>query len=423
MLDQARLLAVVGEIEARSPEFFEANTLRLNGDELGGALEDVLPVSGAASVEALRDTVASAWESAGLRWEWGPAPSDPIAQELLRAIPDTRRGDLPLDGDATATDHDVEQLLSREYACVRDDLGAPRGFIRKRGGKPLLVLNALGLPIGLWSRLLRGDHDHRLIVPVLPSCDLVSGGMTRTMSATEVAESLHGLLADLALPEVDVLAWCNAGRIGAALLREAGDTIGRLVLLSPTFRGGATPSNNTSAYEDSLHRLFALVSGGPGRAERTAVILGRPQPAPDWELLSGDPVERAYALFSMPRKGLESELKAPMASSDSLVHYVARTYIDEALTADMQAGLPGQRITLIQGSHDSVVSNLHTNEWLEQHAPGYAGYEVSGAGHYIQDLQYPYLVHLLRRILVDRSGDRDLPARVRKLTGVGGSPS
>jgi len=58
---------------------------------------------------------------------------------------------------------------------------------------------------------------------------------------------------------------------------------------------------------------------------------------------------------------------------------------------------------------------VQTSEWLEARAPGFTAYEISGAGHYIQDLQYPYLAHLLQRILVARAPDGDLPARIRKI--------
>jgi hypothetical protein len=103
-----------------------------------------------------------------------------------------------------------------------------------------------------------------------------------------------------------------------------------------------------------------------------------------------------------------------MATPDSLVHYVQRTYLDETISSEAPVALPGEPIVLIQGSHDSIVDNVQTREWLEARAPGFTAYEVSGAGHYIHDLQYPYLVHLLRRTLVARLPDGDLPARIRK---------
>lgn len=415
MLEEARLLAVVEEIQARVPEFFDANVLTMNREDLRNVLEDVLPSTGGGSLEEVADAVQRAWERRGVRHEGGRA-SEPVARELLRGIRDAVRPDLASSPAGHPEATDVEALLGSEYTEVTGSSGGIHAFVRKRPGRPLLLLNALGLSIRIWSRFLRGTHDHQVIVPVLPSCDALNGGMMQTSSARQLAQLLRDLLRDLALPEVDVLAWCNGGRIGVELLRLAGASIGKLVLLSPTFRGGATPGQRTSLYEDSLDKLFSLVASQPGRAAPVSAMLRLPQPVPDWGRLARKPVERAWQLFSMPRKAFDTAMVTPMATPESLAHYVGRTYLDEAISSEAPVALPGDRIVLIQGSHDSIVENVQTREWLEARAPGFTAYEVSGAGHYIHDLQYPYLAHLLQRILVAPAPDSDLPARVRELT-------
>lgn len=417
MLEEARLLAVVDEIEARVPEFFEANIVTMNREDLRNTLEDALPGSGAGSLEELAGAVQRAWESRDVRYEGGPT-SDPVARELLRGIRDAARSDLPLQV-ALPQATDIRALLGAEYTEIRAASGAIDAFVRKRAGRPLLLLNALGLSVQIWSGFLRGTHDHQVILPVLPSCDVLDGGMIETTSARQLARALRDLLLDRGSAEVDVLAWCNGGRIGIELLRMADAPIGRLVLLSPTFRGGVTPGGRTSPYEDSLDKLFSLVASQPGRAAPVSAMLRNPQPAPDWQRLARRPVERAWQLFSMPRKAFDTAMVTPMATPESLLHYVRRTYLDEAISSEAPVALPGDRIVLIQGSHDSIVENVQTREWLEARAPGFAAYEVSGAGHYIQDLQYPYLAHLLQRTLVAAAPDSDLPARVRRIQGSG----
>jgi pimeloyl-ACP methyl ester carboxylesterase len=240
--------------------------------------------------------------------------------------------------------------------------------------------------------------------------------MTETRSARELAGALTDLLDDLALPSVDVLGWCNSGRVGVELFRLSHPSIARLVLLSPTFRGGLTRGQGTSPWEANLDRLFSKVADVPSRAGYVSMMLRVPQSAPDWERLAEQPVQRARQLFGMPRKSFDTAMIKPMATPESLVHYVRRTYLDEALSAEPSAPLLGDRITLIQGSHDSIVDNVHTREWLGERAPGFKCYEVSGAGHYIQDLQYPYLVHLLHEALVRGSEADYLPTRVREIS-------
>jgi pimeloyl-ACP methyl ester carboxylesterase len=403
------MLAVVDEIEARVPEFFDANVLTMNAGDLRNTLEDLEELGGA---------VQRTWESRNVRYETGPT-SEPVARELLRGVRDAMHPDLACRfGPPEATD--VSALLRSEYTEFSGASGAIRAHVRRRPGRPLLLLNALGLSIRIWSRFLQGTHDHQVILPVLSSCDVLDGGMTRTSSARQVAQDLRDLLLDLALPEVDVLAWCNGGRIGVELLRLAGASIGKLILLSPTFRGGITPGGRTSPYEDSLDKLFSLVASQPDRAAAVSAMLRRPQPAPDWQRLARKPVERAWQLFSLPRRTLDTAMVTPMAAPESLVHYVRRTYLDEAISAEPPVALPAERIVLIQGSHDSIVENAQTREWLEARAPGFTAYEVSGAGHYIHDLQYPYLAHLLHRTLVAGVPNSDVPARIRRIPNGGG---
>lgn len=416
MLARADILAVVDEIEARSPGFFEANMLAVDGDAVALALQDALPTSAGEDLEGLVRVVSGAWQSRGVRWEARPGSPDPIAEEMLRGIRDTMRRDLPPPAEPTAV-VDAKALLLTEYETIEDSAGTPRCFVRRGGTHPLLVLNALGLPIGMWARFLGGEHDHQVIVPVLASCDPIDGAMTETSSAPQLAGALRDLLEELALPEVDTLAWCNAGRVGTELLRLAPHLVGKLVLLSPTFRGGITRSDRTSSYEDNLDKLFSLVASRPSRAAQVSTMLRLPRPVPAWPALADRPAERAQLLFGMPRKQFDAELITPMATADSLVHYVQRTYLDEASAAKMPSGLPGERVTLIQGSDDAIVDNLQAREWLADHAEGFACYEVSGAGHYIHDLQCRYLLHLLDRVL-GNAHEAPLPARVSAIATV-----
>ena len=411
-------LAVVDEIQARSPDFFAENVLAVRGEELRSALRDAHPASGGSELDELGDAVLRAWSDRGVRYECGDAATDPVARELLRGLRDGGRLDLAAAGAGSPEATDVGALIRSEYREIVGPAGSVRGHVRRRAGRPLLLLNALGLSIRIWSRLLGGEHGRQVIVPVLPSCDPLDGGMTETSSARQLAGVLAALLRDLALPDVDVLAWCNGGRVGVELLRLAGPAIGRLVLLSPTFRGGVTPGARTSVYEDNLDKLFSMVAAVPDRAGYASTMFRLPQPAPDWGQFAGRPEERARQLFGMPRKAFDAVMTTPMATAESLGHYVRRTYLDEAISGEPPAPLPGDRVVLIQGSHDSIVDNVQTREWLGERAPGFACYEVSGAGHYVHDLQYPYLSYLLDRVLGTGPGTADeLPARIREVSG------
>lgn len=416
MLTAARVAAVADELEARSPGIVRDARLCIGSEDLDEALHDAMIVPVGSRPEDLRGRVEDMLATRGVAVTPG-GTSDPLSHEVLRGVRDAWRDDLLHAVGAAPEASTTQELLASHYTWMEAAAEGTRCFVRDRPGRPLLLLNALGLPLTIWSQLLGGDHGYRIIVPELPVCALIDGGMTATMSALEVAPHLRELLSGLDLPDIDVLAWCNGGRIAVELLRIAPDLLGRVVLLSPTFRGGATPSGRTSEFEDHLDSMFVLAGAGPARAGRVSAVLRRPQPDPDWQALADQPEQRAARLLGMPRREIQDDIKVPMANADSLLHYIARTRLDESVSAQVPSDLPGDRITLVCGSHDTVVDNVHTVEWLEAHAPGFTHLRMSGAGHYIQDLQYRYLLHVLDRVLLARGGREPLPVRLSLESG------
>ena len=103
-----------------------------------------------------------------------------------------------------------------------------------------------------------------------------------------------------------------------------------------------------------------------------------------------------------------------MAKPSSLIQYASRTERDEAASAGQVGALPACLVVLVQGENDSIVNNQQARNWLEKYVENFEVYEVSGAGHYIQDMQYPYLIHMLERVI--RGSRGRLPTRIRHRT-------
>src|SRR5579859_7641931 len=80
------LLAVVDEIQARVPDFFAANVLTMNGEDLGNALEE--------GPEELGGAVERAWRSRGARAAARRARRDASRSRVRSRAPrgDGRRG-------------------------------------------------------------------------------------------------------------------------------------------------------------------------------------------------------------------------------------------------------------------------------------------------------------------------------------------
>ncbi|HEX7288651.1 MAG TPA: alpha/beta hydrolase [Candidatus Angelobacter sp.] len=296
----------------------------------------------------------------------------------------------------------TEQVVTTEYDDRRTP-GGRRYVIRRQGDQPLLIVNALGIPLHMWNKLLAdASHDFRVIAVENRCGDLFAGGMQSDAALTQHAEDISDVLDHERLESFHVLGWCNGGRIAIDLVTRCSHKVLSLTLLSPTLRGAEKHSQLGSPFEDRLEQIFTTVKKSPALATPLVKMISRFTQAPDWDGLATDPVGRAKALFALPAQETAAAFLMPMSTPPFLLNYAHRTAADEAysmsttLRALAASGIP---VLLITGSHDTMVSNQATCAALCNAGVRPIHAEVSGAGHYIQDLQYPYFLWLLKGFL------------------------
>jgi pimeloyl-ACP methyl ester carboxylesterase len=275
--------------------------------------------------------------------------------------------------------------------------------MRRCGDQPLLIVNALGIPLKIWNRLLTDSSDQFRIIVVENRCgDLLSGGMNSDVALTQHAEDIAEVLACEHLDGVHILGWCNGGRIAIELANKCRSSVRSLTLLSPTLRAAGEKTQPGSPFEDRLEQIFITVKKTPALAAPLVKMISRFSQPPDWDGLVSDTAARAKALFALPALQIASALLIPMSTPSFLLNYAKRTAADEAyaiaetVRSLAQSNMPA---LLITGSHDSMVSNRETCAVLECAGLNGIHAEVSGAGHYIQDLQYPYFSWLLKSFI------------------------
>lgn len=327
--------------------------------------------------------------------------ADAVALTLLDAGMDAfaaMRGDLALQP-AKRPIPSIVDVLATDYE-EKHTGGGRRYFVRRQGSRPLLLINALGIPLTVWTQFLSdSSHDFQIILVESRCSDLATGGMQSDADLAVHADDIAAVLEAEQPGATDVLAWCNGGRIAIDLLCRYAHPVRSLVLLSTTMRGvGGLPSY-PSPFEDNLQEVFRTVLGNQGMAEPLAKMLRRYAKAPDWNALESDPVARAVALFRLPAQESSAALLSPMANGQFLLNYARRTAADEAYPIDAALahlaarGLP---VLLVTGDQDHVVSNDAICAVLRKFVGKAVHANVSGAGHYVHDLQYPYFRWLLR---------------------------
>ncbi|EOC1309330.1 alpha/beta hydrolase [Cronobacter dublinensis] len=286
----------------------------------------------------------------------------------------------------------------------------PRGavYVSKQQGTPLVVIGALGIPLQAWQRLVAQPQSWRLILPELPCGTLLEGGMRSEADVHEYADILTEQLAALTLPARPwLLGWCNGGRIALELARRLRERVEGLFLLCPTLRDASAPEEG-SAYENKLQQLFSLVLGNQKMAPSVAVMASKLLAAPDTSRLHG--ADYLAALRGLPRRSMAGALSVPMQDAGALLNYARRTAKDEAFAHGRDYHHLPMPVYLIQGADDPVVSNAQAQRWLRERLTAFDTYQITGAGHVPQDLQFPWLMALLNHA---RQGQRSpLPRRV-----------
>jgi pimeloyl-ACP methyl ester carboxylesterase len=222
---------------------------------------------------------------------------------------------------------------------------------------------------------------------------------------TQHADDIAEVLDQEQLGPLHVLGWCNGGRIAIELATRGKYDIRTLTLLSPTLRGTEGASKPGSPFEDRLQQIFTTVTKNQALAMPLVKMLARFTQPPDWDGLAGNPSGRAAALFALPSRESAATFLVPMSAPPLLINYARRTAADEAYPMAntlRRLGATGIPVLLISGSHDSMVSNQATCTALANGGVAATHATVAGAGHYIQDLQYPYFLWLLRNFADNR---------------------
>ncbi|HEY6234890.1 MAG TPA: alpha/beta hydrolase [Candidatus Elarobacter sp.] len=308
----------------------------------------------------------------------------------------------------------VRDVLETEYD-VRSTAGGARYYARKKGSFPVVLINATGLPIESWRRLLCDDsHDYKLIVPVRSHGDIFAGGVEREVSCEEEAREIVSVVEDASSGGVHVLAWCNGARLAVELATLLADRADSLTLLAPMFKGIDGVGRSLTRYERDLQTIFDIVMKDPTTAPVFAKKIAAVAVRFDWSKVSEDDAEQLDEIFWLPNFRNVELLNVPLMSGNSLVNVARRVATDETHPTVRRLSELRVPVMVVLGTHDNVVSNENTLNVLRAAGARCANVAIVGAGHDLHDLQYHYLRYVLA-YFVDRRQPPAASARVRVL--------
>lgn len=293
--------------------------------------------------------------------------------------------------------------LPADYARTRHG-GGPACFRRRsgreRGGRPLVLLNAIGIPLRIWSTFLDGaDHDLDIVAIGSLACDLIEGGMTGEAALGDDVAAVCAVLDAEGIGDADLLAWSNAGRVALEFAARHPERTRSITLVSPTLRGSRAADRPFGPFEEQLYGMFDAIAAREASAELIARAVRSQLDTPDEERWPQDSARRADLLFGLPASEHAHAVARALTTAESLVRYRRRTVSDEAHDIDATLRRIRAPLLTITGTHDQVVNNDLALAALRAAGLRFTHASISGAGHYTFDLQYRYFIRLLSGFL------------------------
>lgn len=330
----------VTEVRARSAEYFDRQPLRLRSAALGprGAGQEPAKTLAARLGRSYGVTVRTVDDEAEL------TAVDRLVERRAATAARTRLqglgADARLDADAVldavrreqrAAAHRLEDRAARfrqeppRRVGVMGDVLSYRAVGEPDPARPpVVVLNALGMGLEPWYRLMALlALRHRVIAWEPRGC----AGGERPLRLSDQVADLRAVLAAEGVDGCHLLAWCTGPKVALELYRRDPAVVRSMVFLNGSFRVLDRPDDPDTAYERNLEAMCRAVAGRPSLAGTMRRMLGGElAERPD---LSAEPDPHRWAeqVLASPPDALAEELRRPFATGPVLVAY-ARQLLD-----------------------------------------------------------------------------------------------
>ncbi len=214
------------------------------------------------------------------------------------------------------------------------------------GRPPLLLIHGGGSTIGSnWSALLPEMLSSRSVLAVELRGHGHTGPGTGPASFESSADDVAGLLAELAIPAVDVLGFSNGGQVALQLAIRHPSSVRRIIAASAPFR------------RDGMIDGF-----WDGLTSAQFADLPAPYKSSDFEA-SGDPAH-AERMFDLDRDLMltgftdwPDEMLASI-SAPTLVVGADQDVVTVSHTARLAELIPGARLLVVPGNHGDYLGEL-----------------------------------------------------------------
>ncbi len=268
-----------------------------------------------------------------------------------------------------------------------------RYFSSEEKKNKVLIINALGLPAVFWNKVVSQlIEDHQIILYESRCSNLDIGAMNDVVSLEQHVADINEILEHEKTKRIDVLAWCNGGRIGT-LLAKSTDLVTHLFLIAPVFKGLSTVKPSDSKFEEELDIVFDQVI----KKEKKSLILSSFLVKNSSKTADAQNLKTSE-LLAFKDDNRKQAIIVPMSKPEFLINYAKRTKGDESFNLSKVIKEVKSEVILVLGAQDDVISNEFTRN-VCQDFTHLKIFEIFGTGHYLIEQSARNLLRLIRHIL------------------------
>ena len=240
---------------------------------------------------------------------------------------------------------------------LRMQVGGMTWTVRVGGrGRPVLFLHGFTGSSLSWAGIAGLGSRVRAIVPDLPGH---GGTGWERASVEQTADDLATIVRSLGAPRVDVVGYSMGARIALRLAADHPDTVGRLVLESPS-AGIADPTTRAARVAEDAERARLVVTEGieafAARWEAEPVLAGEAA-LPDGARARQAAIRRSHAPIGLAASLVYAGQGAMEPLHDRLAAIASPTLVvagvDDPVRAraeEVAAAIPGARLALVPGA-------------------------------------------------------------------------
>jgi pimeloyl-ACP methyl ester carboxylesterase len=383
-ISEPSLREAIGSIRRRAAEFFDSVDLRFPANVAGSPYAAHRLFYGLHEKQAdeCLERASALCRSHGVNLTRAESEYDPVVESLLDAI---CASEPPFSGHECIDETDFLECLPRHYEKKQARDGSLY-LVRKTGTIPLVLINAYGIGLAVWSRfLLDLSHDYRIVVVTSRASDVISGSMHGTSSVEEDVAHILDIIQCEHLSAVNVLAWSSAGRTAIRLAGES-RLFSSLSLVAITVKQVHDCGIPFMAHESETSQLFRRLEDQPALCDSVSHMFLRAKNAHDWRSYGAE--MRGKILFSLPAADRLSTLSRPVADGSTLAYYGKRSLAEESHDVASDLKRLTSPVKLITGQYDQIVNNRRTAAMLQRSSAPKTSSEIRFAGHYPFDLEY-----------------------------------